>query len=161
MKKIFKSRIFSFILGAVIFSGISVCAYSLSSNDISFTPENSNWQVSNVEEAVNDLYGNRYGDLTVYLGGSSMSTLMGIGRLNLNDYDNKYSYFKINSVASETPNYNGSCAVTIIHKTLGQDYSPEFNKQYEVNDYGLIFVKATSTTNNQWNNCLASITFYN
>ena len=56
MKKIFKSRIFSFILGAVIFSGISVCAYSLSSNDISFTPENSNWKVSNVEEAINDLY---------------------------------------------------------------------------------------------------------
>lgn len=68
MKKIFKSRIFSFILGAVIFSGISVCAYSLSSNDISFTPENNNWQVSNVEEAVNDLYDkSNLGDLEIIM----------------------------------------------------------------------------------------------
>ena len=56
MKKLITSRIFSFILGAIIFSGMTVFAYSLSSKDIKFTPTNSEWQVENVEEAVNSLY---------------------------------------------------------------------------------------------------------
>lgn len=56
MKKFIKSRIFSFMLGAVIFGSISVYAYSLKSSDISFNPENSEWQVTNLEEAVNYLY---------------------------------------------------------------------------------------------------------
>ena len=61
MKNIFKSRIFSFILGTVIFGGVITFAYNLNSNDVLFTPENGEWQVTNVEEAVNDLYSNRYG----------------------------------------------------------------------------------------------------
>lgn len=56
MKKIITSRIFSFILGAIIFSGVTVFAYSISSKDIKFTPTDSSWEVDNVEEAMNSLY---------------------------------------------------------------------------------------------------------
>jgi len=56
IKKLITSRIFSFILGAILFSGVTVFAYSISSKDIAFTPSNPEWQVTNVEEAMNSLY---------------------------------------------------------------------------------------------------------
>jgi len=61
MKKMIGSRVFSFILGALIFSGMTVFAYSISSKDISFTPSDSNWEVDNVEDAMNSLYENASG----------------------------------------------------------------------------------------------------
>ena len=56
MKKIIKNPLFTFILGALIFSSLGVAAYSLLSSDVQFTPENNKWQVGNVEEALNSLY---------------------------------------------------------------------------------------------------------
>ena len=58
MKKIFKkSNILSFVLGAIIFSGItSVAAYTLFANDIGFNPRDNNWHVDNVKDAIDDLY---------------------------------------------------------------------------------------------------------
>lgn len=48
------------IVGAVI-SGISV--YALSSNSVGFQPQDNNWSVSTVDEALNDLYEVRNQDL--------------------------------------------------------------------------------------------------
>ena len=51
-----KSNIFSFILGAIIFGGISVVsAYALLSSDVSYTPEDQGWNVENVQDALDDL----------------------------------------------------------------------------------------------------------
>jgi len=59
MKKIFKNRLFCFLLGAILFSSVAVYATStLLSKNVTFTPENSDWNVSNVEDALNDLYEN-------------------------------------------------------------------------------------------------------
>ena len=56
MKRIIKSRIFIFILGAIIFGSIgSVVAYNYSANQISYSPKDENWDVSTVKEALNDL----------------------------------------------------------------------------------------------------------
>ena len=66
IKKLITSRIFSFILGAILFSGVTVFAYSISSKDIAFTPTNENWQVTNVEEAINDLYTKKIANLIVH-----------------------------------------------------------------------------------------------
>ena len=51
-----KKYAIGFILGAILFSGIGVAAYTLLSSDVSFSPENSKWQVGNVEDALNSLY---------------------------------------------------------------------------------------------------------
>jgi len=51
-----KNYIIGFILGAIICSSITAYAVSLASKDITFIPENENWQVTNVEEALDDLY---------------------------------------------------------------------------------------------------------
>ena len=59
MKKLLKSRLFFFILGAVIFSTVSVFAYSYLAGDIGFTPTDTSWKkqgggdITNVEEALN------------------------------------------------------------------------------------------------------------
>ena len=55
MKK--ASKIFYFLLGLGIFSGI--CVYATTtflSEDVTFTPQNTNWQASNVKEAIDGLY---------------------------------------------------------------------------------------------------------
>ena len=51
-----RKYVIGFILGAVLFSGIGVAAYVLTSSDVTFTPQNSNWQVGNIQEALNSLY---------------------------------------------------------------------------------------------------------
>ena len=62
MKKIFKNPIFTFILGAVIFSTLSVFAYSIIAQDVGFTPKDDTWKnkdgtaIENVKEALDDLY---------------------------------------------------------------------------------------------------------
>ncbi|MBR1416338.1 MAG: hypothetical protein IJ572_00780 [Bacilli bacterium] len=56
MKKIFKNPLFTFIIGTVIFSAVSVLAYSIVSSNVGFTPKDSSWEVENVSEALDDLY---------------------------------------------------------------------------------------------------------
>ena len=63
-----KKYLIGIIIGLIISSTGIVVGYNLNSNDISFTPENNNWQVSNVEEAVNDLYDkSNLGDLEIIM----------------------------------------------------------------------------------------------
>ena len=54
--KIFKNPIFTFILGALTFSVITVCAYTISSSDISYDNSTSGLEANNVKDALDDLY---------------------------------------------------------------------------------------------------------
>ena len=51
-----KKYIISFILGAIIFSGITALAYNLNASETSFTPSDNTWNVTTVSDALNDLY---------------------------------------------------------------------------------------------------------
>ena len=59
MKKIIRNPIFTFILGALIFSGATVLAYDIFANQIGYEPE---WKASdgsditNVGQAIDELY---------------------------------------------------------------------------------------------------------
>ena len=55
MQKLFKSRIFVFILGLIVASTTSAFAYSLIASDVGFTPKDSTWEVENTKEALDDL----------------------------------------------------------------------------------------------------------
>lgn len=58
--KLFKNRIFIFILGGVFFGSITgVVAYGMAADNVSYTPKDNNWNVENVDQALNDLYTNR------------------------------------------------------------------------------------------------------
>lgn len=54
MKKI----CFGFILGILVTGGIVYAASLIDSNKVSYTPSNSNWQVANVQDAIDNLYEN-------------------------------------------------------------------------------------------------------
>jgi len=82
MKNNFKLFI-GIIIGALL-SGVTVYAASTYlSKDVTFTPTNSEWNVSNVEEALNDLYSNSNGisDLTPY---KSLTSDYGCNKCTIN-----------------------------------------------------------------------------
>ncbi len=63
MKNILRSRIFTFVVGAIIFSGITgVAAYNMLAKNINYTPHDTTWKksngdnITNVEEALDELY---------------------------------------------------------------------------------------------------------
>ena len=62
--KVLKNPIFTFILGAIIFGSITgVIAYNVSAN-IEFTPDDQDWEVENVQGALNDLYSKKQIDVS-------------------------------------------------------------------------------------------------
>lgn len=57
MKKFMKNNILGFLLGGIIFGGISVGATILyNSNEVSYIPNDSSFDVSNVKEALDQLH---------------------------------------------------------------------------------------------------------
>ena len=58
MKKfINKNTLFSFILGGILFSVVGVSAnYLYQANQISYTPSDTTWNATNINEALNELY---------------------------------------------------------------------------------------------------------
>ena len=62
MKKIFNNKMFIVIICAVVFTSIGAYAANLyNAIDIIYTPTDSSWDVSNVHDALNDLYTTRKG----------------------------------------------------------------------------------------------------
>lgn len=62
MKKTIKIAIGAFVLGAIIFGSIGVVASTVFAGSITYQPKNSAWKVSNVEDAIDDLYLKKVGD---------------------------------------------------------------------------------------------------
>jgi len=74
MKKIFdKKTIITVMISGIIFTCVGVYASSYLASDISYSPIDSSWEVSNVSEALNDLYSNtkNTGGNLYYLGDCS------------------------------------------------------------------------------------------
>lgn len=53
--------IIGIFIGLLISSVVSVTAYTLLSSDVQYTPENNNWEVTNVKDALDNLYINANG----------------------------------------------------------------------------------------------------
>ena len=56
MKKILKSRLFTFALGLIVAGSIGVCAYTISSSDVSYDNSTSGLEADNVNDALDNLY---------------------------------------------------------------------------------------------------------
>ena len=56
MKKILISRLFFFILGALVFGMSAVFAYTYLADDVSYSPLDTSWNVENVNQALNDIH---------------------------------------------------------------------------------------------------------
>ena len=55
MKKLLKSRLFFFILGALVFSISAVFAYSYFAQGVGFVPSDTSWNVDNIKDALDEL----------------------------------------------------------------------------------------------------------
>ena len=64
MKRIINNPIFTFIIGSVLFGSIgSIYAYRLLAEQVEYNPEENSWNVSNVDNALDNLYDiSTYGD---------------------------------------------------------------------------------------------------
>ena len=103
MKRIIKNPIFMFILGAVIFGGIGVVyAYVATASDVSYSPSDTSWNVSNVKTALDDLYtkSNTWLDPS-YI---DMATISGIYEERYDSSDHEYY-----SVGSMIASSKGLC----------------------------------------------------
>ena len=56
MKSFVRNNLFGFLIGIILCSGIVYGVNLYKSEDISYTPSDTSWDVSNVNEALNDLY---------------------------------------------------------------------------------------------------------
>ena len=94
--KLDKKIIITAIICFLISGTVGVVAYKVGAGDVSFTPENENWQVDNVEEAMNDLY-NEKSELTlVFQPGSNQTAFTEYDmRIQLSSYANDFKYFSI------------------------------------------------------------------
>ena len=82
MKRMIRNNIFFFILGALIFGGISVVfAYTMVASKVDYRPLNENWDVNNVNDALDDLYSINKDNSTIRFnanGGSSLVSFVKI-----------------------------------------------------------------------------------
>ena len=106
--KLKKEIVLTFLITAVIFSGIAVTAVTLTAKEIGFTSTHENWKVDNVNDAMNDLYelGIAASNVKVYK--------LGEGR-------NVGKYAKDNFIVADSGNLGGSV-------TLAADGSSDSSK---------------------------------
>lgn len=129
MKKINKSHIFSFILGVIITASIvGVSATILySASEIGFTPTNPNWNVDNLESAINDLYNNQNNnvssDMSTYL--TSIETFKDSNKMDEIISNSTYTNFIFN-------NNNSIIALDNSNPLVSNDTSKViYNTQYD------------------------------
>ena len=168
MKKI----ILSFILGAIIFGTCSFAfaSYLYRAEDIEFKPTNSEWNVTNVNEAIDDLYNNK----TPITYSGTLSS----GSLNYNGYPHSLAgnsildipsgYTKANVVFSG--NSLSGTQVTTFSAYKNNNWinlystSTTLNKQeVDISGYEKIRVLLSGTallSNNAWNHISYSVTIY-
>ena len=113
MKKIIKNKIILMVILCIVSCGIGVTAASIYyATDISYTPTDSSWEVSNVSEALNDLYILENDDtaeiietgtVSQYLAHSSSKSVKFTFKNNYIDEDNAHILITNVSISGGTP----------------------------------------------------------
>ena len=119
MKKIQNSfkLLFMFIIGALC-SGITVYAsYQYMANEVSYTPADSNWNVSSVEEALNELHhklNNKTSDYEILFTKKGLNASVDY-KIQEKDLGYKNLLVIVNTVNTAQSNYPASFSVTNDH----------------------------------------------
>lgn len=143
-KRNIKDLFTGFILGGVIFSGISVAAVTLKANQVTYTPNDSSFKVTNVEEAINEMY-----KLTSEFSSSELIELGGAGTYDLTSY-NGYKNFVIGKnilIIPTTATLSGSMSAGPAAGNVSYSGSPVTDSLYNAsyND-GVLKVTAKNLT---------------
>ena len=111
MKKIFDTKtIITFIISGILFGSIGVYAASYYAKDVSYQSSDASWEVSNVNDALNELYQNiSNGNAYIFTHNTSNGTHsytveknMKNGLIFINDIRSGYSVISINGVEVES-----------------------------------------------------------
>ena len=155
-----KKYLIGIIIGLVISSAGMVVAYNLNSSDVGFTPENSEWEVSSVEEALNSLYFNSEHGVTsltfnLYADDKvSATTNYGTVAVTTFSFPFEYEYAEL-TITKATANY---ATVTIADGNKDGTYSTATTVT-DITDMTSLSI-STGTGYQAHYKCEASITFY-
>ena len=169
MKNIFKSRIFAFIFGAVIFSGITgVAAYSMFAKDIKYTPKDTTWKkangeaITNVEEAIDELY-NKNNNILFGAASSDYSAGITIPDRNVTKTLSKGKYivsvayslgaqwstgtnsFKENTTITSSCSTESDCVIEKLRNVAISQKSDQ-NNNYVALNHGMYYIEVLSDT---------------
>ena len=165
MKQFIKNNLKVFVIvviTAILFTGIGVyAANTYLAHDISYTPSNENFEVSNVEDALNELYDNSNKPLILKLRTESYSSnRQGVTNYNLDATDiiSKYKFFKFKLLSTtgikswEMYGYN---IITKSHEKLNP------NIEYSFTNYNNIWTIVYSQTDGNMGFVVIETEFYN
>lgn len=152
MKKILKTPVFTFILGALIFGSIGVFA-TISASSITYNN-------TTVDLALDDLYGkaSKYKTLSFYttLQGwtknSNVNNSYGIGQ-----FKNKYNTVIIKLKNSS----NGTCSATFYDKNWENPTTVTYNQEYPTNSDSYVQLSLGGTITEAGGYCSYELTFTN
>ena len=155
MKKLFKSRIFIFILGVVLSCSItSVLAYTLFANNIGFSPTDTSWNVNNVQDALDNvnymIKNNQHLKFALF-------NNTGEAQIEINqDFVNSYNNIKL---VNRTIYSGNSCSMSIKYNDGTNAYTMNLNQEYNLKNLYAQNYRKLSITSNGW--CWINYELYN
>lgn len=169
-----KYTITTFILGLIISGGI-VYAANIFASDIAYDnskshlKDSSNQDVTYVQDAVDALYTkvndeiqdykDKFDTLTFeFYAQSYNSTSNSNGGFILSKFNNKYNYFKVNSVIKKVG--NGSCVLVAWNLVNNSAEEISLNTNYSLNNYLRLYVRSKSNDTSE-NQCIINVTLFN
>lgn len=155
------------IISGSLFTGIGVyAATQYLAKDISFSPKDESWKVTNVDAALNELYKNSNKSVYIYLRAESFSSSnQSSGLFAFGDLMNHYKKFKIVNVT--TSSYTKFCNLYAWSLNKNEAVVIEPNIEYLINSdedglkFNSIFNYTQSTVNGQYANCETAVLLYN
>ena len=172
-----KKYIIGFILGAIIFSTISVYA------TIYYEASQINYKNTTLDHAIDDLYTtqnttisnkdsqittlqnnvttltNKYDNITFKLDAQGWSSSTNsIGKFSLNNINNKWIYFKVTNLTKSKG--NGTCTYAAWKISTNSVDDISLNTKYLISDYENVFVRSKSSGTEE-NICSLTITLSN
>lgn len=148
MKKIAKENIFSFVLGAIIFGAISgVVTYTLTAQEVGFTPKDTTWEVDDTKSALDDLYSVFYdkNKLEIY-GGMTWKT--GTGWNNTGFVKDLFINTKYIQKSGETIIFKRNCKIkasVLINTSAAQSSAPTYSLIY--NGSSVLYFSGAKSSN--------------
>lgn len=150
-----KTWFFGLITGGILFGGIGVMATTyFSSSDVSFTPTDDSWDVSNVQDAIDSLYSiadNNEASSLIYLGTESSYDIKTL-------YPDIYSTLTVDNFIVEVN--SASSYGTSMHSPASDTWTQSYrgfssytnSKEYN-SETGILTITATLNTKTQNNTC--------
>ena len=140
-----RKYVVGFIFGLIVCSGIIAIATGLSASNTSFEPTDPNWNVSTVDEALNDLYSLSNDDLIFV--GTSWKTAKSWDYYGLYNNLLSNSGYVTHSVANDVANLTINKNTTLKIKIFLQNAGALDNKpKYELYKNDVLIQEVTNTT---------------